>query len=86
MREELGDQRHHWRRTPPSTHCYADFTVTLYPFTCRPGGGTITLHEHNAMLWIEPQHMPELDWATADLPVIGAYLAHKDLPGPRTPA
>ena len=59
----------------PATHGYPDFTVTLYPFTCRLTGGIVTPHEHHALKWIEPLRMPELDWAAADLPVIGEYLA-----------
>ena len=59
----------------PSTHSYLDFTVTLYPFTCRLAGGSITMHEHHDLQWIEPKRMPDLDWAAADLPVIDEYLA-----------
>ena len=34
----------------------------------------MTLHEHNAMLWLTPAQMPELDWAAADRPIISEYL------------
>ena len=47
----------------PATHSYPDFTVTLYPFTCRLAGGVITAHEHHALQWVAPHRMPELDWA-----------------------
>lgn len=60
---------------PPATHSYGDFTVTLYPFLCRMAGGTVTLHEHKAAAWIEPQRILELDWAAADLPIISTFLA-----------
>ena len=59
----------------PATHSYPDFTVTLYPFTCRLTGGIVTMYEHHALRWIDPQCMPELDWAAADLPVIHEYMA-----------
>ena len=59
----------------PATHSYPEFTVTLYPFTCRLTGGAVTLHEHHALKWLEPHQMPELDWAAADLPVIREYMA-----------
>ncbi len=59
----------------PTTYCYPDFTVTLHPFTCQLTGGIITPHEHHALKWIEPERMPELDWAAADLPVIREYMA-----------
>lgn len=75
LREELGVSVRIGAALSPATHCYPDFTVTLYPFTCRVAGGSITMHEHHALQWIEPRRMPELDWAAADLPVIGEYMA-----------
>lgn len=59
----------------PATHSYPDFTVTLYPFTCRLTGGAVTMYEHHSLRWIDPQRMSELDWAAADLPVISEYLS-----------
>jgi len=73
--EELGISVHIGVAIPPATHSYPDFTVTLYPFTCRLAGGTLTMHEHHDLKWIGLQRMPELDWAAADLPVIGTYMA-----------
>jgi 8-oxo-dGTP diphosphatase len=75
LQEELGVSVFIGAALSPATHCYTDFTVTLYPFTCRLSGGIITMHEHHALKWIEPERMPELDWAAADLPVIRDYLA-----------
>lgn len=75
LREELGVSVHIGAALSPATHGYPDFTVTLYPFTCRMAGGLITMHEHHALQWIEPQRLPELDWAAADLPVICEYMA-----------
>jgi len=75
LREELGISVHIGAAFAPATHSYPDFTVTLYPFVCRMAEGIITMHEHLDLKWIEPHRMPELDWAAADLPVIGAYMA-----------
>lgn len=75
MQEELGVSVHIDRALSASTHSYPDFTVTLYPFTCRlKCDSTITMHEHHALQWIEPHRMPELDWAAADQPIITEYL------------
>jgi 8-oxo-dGTP diphosphatase len=74
LREELGVNVFIGTALSEATHSYPDFTVTLYPFTCRLAGDTITMHEHHDLKWIEPQRMPELDWAAADLPVISEYL------------
>ena len=73
--EELGVSVRIGTALSPATHSYPGFTVTLYPFTCRLAGGTITAHEHHALQWIEPHRMPELDWAEADRPIISEYMA-----------
>jgi 8-oxo-dGTP diphosphatase len=76
LAEELGISVFIGSALCPATHTYSDFTVTLHPFTCRLGDSEqIMMREHNALLWIEPERMPELDWATADLPVISEYMA-----------
>lgn len=74
IKEELGITVLIGAPLSPATHSYPDFTVTLYPFICRPAGGLITMHEHHALKWIEPERMFELDWAAADLPVIREYM------------
>ncbi len=74
LQEELGVSVHIGAALSQTIHGYPDFTVTLYPFTCRLTGGTITMYEHHDLTWIEPQRMPELDWAAADIPVVGEYM------------
>ena len=70
----------------PATHRYPAFTVTLHPFRCALESGILTLHEHAAVLWVQPEELLSLDWAEADLPVIAAYLARiaqaRACPGP----
>ena len=75
LKEELGVSVFIDTALSPATHCYHDFTVTLYPFTCQLADGPIIMHEHHALKWIEPLHMHEMDWAAADLPIISEYLA-----------
>lgn len=75
LKEELGVSVLVGTALPQVTHDYADFTVTLYPFTCRLTGGAITPYEHQDLRWMESRFMPELDWAAADLPVIHEYMA-----------
>ena len=74
LHEELGVSVLIDSALTPATHSYHDFTVTLYPFTCRLTGGTVTMYEHHALKWVEPWQMPGLDWAAADLPVIREYM------------
>lgn len=61
---ELEQHRHH----------YPHFTITLYPFVCRIAAGNICLYEHEAVKWMMPHRLDELDWADADGPVIASYL------------
>lgn len=72
--EELGVQVSPVRNLISHTHHYPDFTITLYPFVCSIAGGTIRIHEHEAIVWLPPEKLCELDWAEADLPVIAGYL------------
>jgi 8-oxo-dGTP diphosphatase len=73
--EELGIQVAVGKRLLASTHHYPTFTVTLYPYVCTIAAGEPVLHEHAAIAWLAPEHLPSLDWAEADWPVIDAYLA-----------
>lgn len=75
--EELGISVIIGKQLSSTTHNYDSFTVTLYPFICSLATTSITLHEHEAILWMKPEQLPELDWATADLPVITSYLARQ---------
>ena len=75
LNEELGIAVSVREALAPATHRYPTFTVTLHPFRCALESGTLTLHEHAAVLWLAPEELLTLDWAEADLPVIEAYLA-----------
>jgi 8-oxo-dGTP diphosphatase len=75
VREELTIGIDICRALPCATHAYETFTVTLYPFVCTPGDGTMTLIEHRDIAWLKPEQMLTLDWAEADLPIIVGYLA-----------
>jgi len=75
LKEELGIGVRVRAALSPVTHHYPTFTVTLHPFRCAIEAGTLTLHEHAAVLWLAPEELLNLDWAAADLPVIEAYLA-----------
>jgi len=73
--EEMGVGVRIGTKLPTTTHHYATFAVTLYPYICSIESGEIVLHEHAAIVWLPPEKLPTLDWAEADLPVIKAYLA-----------
>ena len=70
LREELGVEASVSQALPETTHHYPAFSVTLHPFICRIVSGEITLHEHNASVWLPTGELHTLDWAEADWPII----------------
>jgi 8-oxo-dGTP diphosphatase len=76
LREELGVSVEIGAGLPAVTHCYHDFTCTLYPFICTLSSAELTLHEHDQLIWLPPRQLHTLDWLAADLPVLAAYLEH----------
>jgi 8-oxo-dGTP diphosphatase len=72
--EEMGARLEIRRPLPLTSHDYADFSVTLYPFVCSLVTEEITLHEHKAIKWLLPEELLTLDWAEADIPIIKGYL------------
>ncbi|MGQ3684855.1 MAG: (deoxy)nucleoside triphosphate pyrophosphohydrolase [Candidatus Loosdrechtia sp.] len=71
--EELGIEVTVIQSLPPVTHHYPEFAVMLYPFICKIVAGEITLREHVAVTWLQPDELHTLDWAEADRPVIDGY-------------
>jgi len=74
VREELGVIVSIRQPLTPVTHHYPVFTITLYPFICSITEGSVTLHEHAALVWLPPSELSVLDWADADRLVIEEYL------------
>jgi 8-oxo-dGTP diphosphatase len=75
LREELGIETEVGRALQPVTHAYPNLSVTLFPFLCRIAPDvSVTLHEHDRAVWLEPGELPSLDWAEADVGVVDAYL------------
>lgn len=77
LQEELGIAVRVLEALSPTIHRYPTFTVCLHPFCCIIESGTPTLHEHAAIVWLQPAELHTLDWAEADLPIIDAYLTRK---------
>jgi len=78
LQEEIGIQARIGRSLPASTHQYPTFTITLHPFVCIIEEGEIVLHEHAALLWLQPSELHSLDWAEADVSVVAAYVSESD--------
>ena len=53
---------------------YNDFDILLKVYKCKYKSGKIKDVEHQALRWVEPQALEELDWAEADRPIVETYL------------
>jgi len=78
IREELGVDVEIRYALPPILHDYETWTIELLPFVCDITAGSITLHEHKAIIWKTPRELFDLDWPAADVPVITEYLRSLD--------
>ncbi len=73
LMEELGIQVAIDHPLPPVTHDYPSLRVTLYPFVCRIVAGIPTNHEHEAIVWLPPEHLMTIDWTEADISIVLSY-------------
>ena len=55
-------------------HAYPDFHLTMHVFKCVLDQGEITLNEHIALKWLSIDELDQLDWATADIPVVKSLM------------
>ena len=47
---------------------------TLTPFRCVIRSGTLTLTEHQALAWHQPEDLLEIDFSPADIPIVKQYV------------
>jgi 8-oxo-dGTP diphosphatase len=50
----------------------------LSAYFCKWSEGDLTLNDHDAIEWCEPQELLSLDWAPADIPIVHALVAAMD--------
>ena len=53
-------------------------TIRLVPFVCELVSEEIVLTEHEQVLWLTPDKLPDLDWAKADRDVLLDYFNYLD--------
>lgn len=53
-------------------HEYDFGIISLTTFYCELVHGTPSLTEHQAVVWLSPSEIKNLDWAPADLPAVNA--------------
>jgi 8-oxo-dGTP diphosphatase len=60
---------------PASTHRYPlRSNFELIPFRCRLAGGELNIKEHKQVKWLDRSELREIDWAEADIPILGHFL------------
>lgn len=70
MKEELELRIEIIQQLSPNTHQYGSKVIRLIPFICRITDGVISLKEHIAYQWLNPNELLDLDWAEADVAVV----------------
>ena len=72
IREELQIDVSPMKKLTTVMHDYPTFTIELIPFICSTPIPCIPhLTEHKAFRWITIQESSTLDWADADIPILG---------------
>lgn len=73
IREELNVDIEILDKLPETSKDQGWREIILVPFVCALRSDTITLTEHEQILWLDPSELSELDWTEADLDVIVNY-------------
>lgn len=70
LREELSCRVSVGTRLTTTAHDYGTAVVELTTFFCTLEGTEPQLSEHQALAWLPPERLEELDWAPADMPAV----------------
>jgi 8-oxo-dGTP diphosphatase len=58
----------------PLIHHYLEKSILLIPFICKIEAGEIRLRDHSDFRWIDRDEIKSIQWADADMAVVGQYL------------
>ena len=58
-------------------HIYPDFKLDMKVYLCSSKTRNVILKEHISCKWLSLKHIPNLDWAEADLPIVRKLLVDK---------
>jgi 8-oxo-dGTP diphosphatase len=76
IREELGLEIELLKALEPQAYRQSpELEIVLYPFIALITGGVLQLAEHAQVKWCTAAELQALDWAGADVPVLGSYLS-----------
>ncbi len=77
IREELSVDIKIGDRLPVTDRDDGWRVIQLVPFVCQLATDEIVLTEHEQILWLLPDELPDLDWAEADLQVLQNYFEYR---------
>lgn len=72
LREELGIQVVVGGQVGVNEHRYGDTTIVLVAYVAVIEVGEPVPHEHDAIRWVGRESLRQLEWAPADIPLLGA--------------
>ena len=52
-------------------HQYPDFEITMHSYVCKVKNKEFVRKEHANHKWLTQSDLPTLDWAPADIPIVG---------------
>ena len=74
IKEELNIEIEILDKLEPKSFDYESFSINLIPFLAKYVAGEITLTEHKEFKWLYTEELRNLDWASADIPVLEEFL------------
>lgn len=74
IKEELDIEIEVGKRLTPSIYSYPDFSIELIPYISTYLKGKLTLKEHKQFLLLTKNELKDLDWAEADVAIVGEYI------------
>lgn len=75
IKEELNIEIEVKKEFKSNFHCYkGGKEIELIPFLCGYISGYLIVKEHRQIQWIEPENLPVLDWAEADVPILNDFI------------
>jgi 8-oxo-dGTP diphosphatase len=73
LEEELGIIVDAGKALTPVVWDYGRGPIRLHPFVCTVTSGEPHPHEHEEIRWCRAEELGALDWAEADVPILGEW-------------
>lgn len=58
-------------------HTYPDFELTMYSYKFSVDSKEFVMKEHKDFKWLKKEELDNLDWATADIPIVEKLMSKK---------